>query len=126
MKQADNKQRFALRAVVLAAALCAVGAAQAAECETGNPDLVVRFDNTIKYNYGHRISSQNGAILKSVTSDDGDHNFDKGVVSNRLDPLSEFDVVCKKSLDFRGVPAATAALTNAGGPSARAASIQYD
>lgn len=101
MKQTEHKQRFVLRTVALAAALCAIGAAQASELETGNPDLVVRFDNTIKYNYGYRVSKQNESILKSVNFDDGDRNFDKGTVSNRLDLLSEFDVVFQKQFGFR-------------------------
>lgn len=101
MKQTEHKQRIALRMVALAAALCAIGAAQASELETGNPDLSVRFDNTIKYNYGYRVSKQNASILKSVNFDDGDRNFDRGMVSNRLDLLTEFDVVFKKQFGFR-------------------------
>ncbi|MES2126362.1 MAG: DUF1302 domain-containing protein [Pseudomonadota bacterium] len=101
MKPAENKQRFAVRAVALAAALCAAGAAQAVEIDTGNPDVVVRFDNTIKYNLGYRVDKQNPAILKSVNSDDGDRNFDRGIVSNRVDLLSELDVVFNKKNGFR-------------------------
>ncbi len=95
------KQRFALRAVAVGAALCAIGAGQAAEIVTDNPDLAIRFDNTIKYNYANRISSQNAAILKSVNNDDGDRNFDKGTVSNRVDLLSEFDLVFDKRMGLR-------------------------
>jgi hypothetical protein len=101
MQQTKHQRRYAVRAVALAAALCAAGAAQSAELNTGNPDLSVRFDNTIKYNYGYRVSGQNAAILKSVNFDDGDRNFDKGNVSNRLDLLSEFDLVFQKRLGLR-------------------------
>lgn len=101
MKLETNQQGLALRAVALAAALCAAGAASAGEIDTGNPDVVARFDNTIKYNYGHRISKQNDAILKSVNSDDGDRNFNKGMVSSRLDLLSEFDVTFNKTFGMR-------------------------
>lgn len=101
MKHTETTQRFAMRAVALAAALCALSASQAAEIETGNPDLSVRFDNTVKYNYARRVSSQNAAILKSANNDDGDRNFAKGTVSNRLDILSEFDVVYNKSVGLR-------------------------
>src|SRR5471032_3340928 len=96
-----NKQRYALRAVALGAAMCAIAAGHAAEIVTDNPDLSVRFDNTIKYNYANRISDQNAAILKSVNNDDGDRNFNKGTVSNRLDLLSEFDVVWQNRMGFR-------------------------
>jgi hypothetical protein len=99
--KAAMKQRFALRAVAVGAALCAMGAGQAAEIATDNPDLAIRFDNTIKYNYANRISSQNAAILKSVNNDDGDRNFNKGTVSNRVDLLTEFDLVYKKSMGLR-------------------------
>src|ERR1700741_504236 len=95
------KQRFALRAVAVGAALCAMGAGQAAEIVTDNPDLAIRFDNTVKYNYANRISSQNAAILKSVNNDDGDRNFNTGTVSNRVDLLTEFDLVYKKSMGLR-------------------------
>src|SRR5476649_2818440 len=96
-----NKQRYALRAVALGAAMCAIAAGHAAEIVTDNPDLSVRFDNTIKYNYANRISDQNAAILKSVNNDDGDRNFNKGTVSNRLDLLSEFDLVWQNRMGFR-------------------------
>ncbi len=101
MKRAIKQRQLALRAVALAAALCAAAAAQAGEIATDNADLTVRFDNTIKYNYGYRTSAQNAALLKTVNSDDGDRNFNKGTVSNRLDLLSEFDLVYKKNMGFR-------------------------
>ncbi|MBA5608557.1 DUF1302 domain-containing protein [Duganella sp. FT3S] len=101
MKHTQQKQAYALRATAVAAALCAMGAAGAVELETGNPDLSIRFDNTIKYNYANRLSKQNPNILKSVNSDDGDRNFDQGTVSNRIDLLSEFDFVYKKRMGFR-------------------------
>ena len=85
----------------LAAALCAIGCAHGAEIDTGNPDLAVRFDNTIKYNYGQRLSAQNGALLKSANFDDGDRNFNKGTVSNRVDLLSELDVVFQQRMGMR-------------------------
>lgn len=99
MKASTTHRVIALRA--LAAALCAAGVANAAEIETGNPDLSVRFDNTIKFNYGHRVKSQDARLLKSVNFDDGDRNFDKGPVSERLDWLSEFDLVFRKQLGLR-------------------------
>ena len=96
-----KRQRFALRAAAFGAAMCAMAAGQAGEIVTDNPDLAIRFDNTIKYNYANRISSQNAAILKSVNNDDGDRNFDKGTVSNRIDLLSEFDLVFQKRMGLR-------------------------
>ena len=101
MKPALTSYPFARHALAVAAALCAAGAAQASDIDTGNPDLAVRFDNTVKYNYGRRLSAQNENILKSANSDDGDRNFNKGTVSNRVDLLSELDVVYQQKMGFR-------------------------
>lgn len=92
---------FAKHTLALAAALCAASAAMAGEIDTGNPDLSIRFDNTVKYNLAKRVNSQDAALLKAVNSDDGNRNFNKGIVSNRLDLLSELDVVYQKKMGFR-------------------------
>jgi hypothetical protein len=64
-------------------------------------DLGLRWDNTFRYNYGLRTRSPQGCILNSPNYDDGDRNFDKGTVSNRLDILSELNVTYKKNFGFR-------------------------
>jgi hypothetical protein len=99
MNPAKPNHPFALHA--LAAALWAIGAAQAAEIPVGNTDLMVRFDNTVKYNFGYRVNGQEAALLKSVNFDDGDRNFNKGAVLNRVDWLSELDVVFHKKMGLR-------------------------
>ncbi|WP_443699772.1 DUF1302 domain-containing protein [Pseudomonas sp.] len=69
--------------------------ANAFEFDSGNPDLRVRWDNTLKYSAAWRVEGQSDKLTKGQTSlnlDDGDRNFDKGLISNRLDLLSEFDV----------------------------------
>ncbi|KQV82207.1 hypothetical protein ASD15_09090 [Massilia sp. Root351] len=99
-----TKAQHPVAKTALAAALCAIGAiggVRAGELETGNPDLAMRWDNTVKYNYGHRLNSQEGAILKSANYDDGDRNFNKGTVSSRVDLLSEFDVVYQRRMGLR-------------------------
>ncbi|MFO1392865.1 MAG: DUF1302 domain-containing protein [Steroidobacteraceae bacterium] len=76
--------------------------AGAFEMDTGNPDLVVRWDNTVRYNLGVRAQSQDPAILGSPNADDGDRNFSNGsLVTNRFDVLSEFDIVWRKSFGAR-------------------------
>ncbi|WP_342116598.1 DUF1302 domain-containing protein [Pseudoduganella sp. OTU4001] len=87
--------------VAVAAALCSSGPLQATEIETGNPDLAIRWDNTFKYNYANRVNQQHQGILKSANNDDGDRNFGRGTVSNRVDLLTEFDVVYQKSMGLR-------------------------
>lgn len=88
-------------AIALAAALCAHGGLQAAEIATANPDLSIRWDNTVKYNYANRLNKQHEGILKSANFDDGDRNFGRGTVSNRFDLLSEFDLVYNKQVGLR-------------------------
>jgi hypothetical protein len=94
----------ALRLTAVAAAILAmapIGVAHAFQFDTGNEDLSIRWDNTVRYNLANRVNSQNGALLKSPNNDDGDRNFDKGIVSNRVDVLSEFDLVFQKRYGFR-------------------------
>ncbi len=76
--------------------------AQAVEIDSGNPDLTLRFDNTVKYSAAARLKGVNnevaggpGSSNPNTSLDDGDRNFAKGVISNRLDLLSEFDAKYK-------------------------------
>src|SRR5262249_28270626 len=55
-------------------------------------DLQVRWDNTFRYTAAFRLVPRNGGLVADPNGDDGDRNFDPGVVSNRFDLLSEFDV----------------------------------
>ena len=80
----------------------ATGASQAFDIDTGNEDLSARWDNTVRYNLGSRVKDQDAAILKNANADDGDRNFDKGsLVTNRLDVLSEFDLVWQRKYGIR-------------------------
>jgi hypothetical protein len=97
---ATPKGRLALGATALCAGLC--GNAAATDIDTGNPDLQLRFDNTIRYNYGQRVNAQNSAILGNLNADDGDRRFpNNSAVNNRLDLLSELDLVFDKRLGAR-------------------------
>ncbi len=102
-----NKEANALRGAVdikrsmIFAFATVIGAAQQAhafEIDMGDPDLRVRWDNTIKYSNAWRVKDQNSKLVdgaSALNQDDGDRNFDKGLISNRLDLLSEFDVTYK-------------------------------
>ena len=80
----------------------ALGNAQAFELDTGNADVTVRWDNTVRLNYGERVEGRDSKIGNSVLADEGDYSFNKGdTVANRLDLLSELDVVYKKRYGFR-------------------------
>lgn len=90
---------------VAAAAIAAslAGGAQAFEIDTGNPDFKLRWDNMVKYSAAARIAKRSPGLSQTVfgpagivgannlNQDDGDNNFSRGIVSNRLDLLSELD-----------------------------------
>lgn len=90
------------RAVALAAALLCAAGAQAFEIETGNPDMTVRWDNTLRLNYGTRVEGRDEKIGNSALADEGTYRFDRGdAVAQRLDILSELDIVFQKKYGLR-------------------------
>lgn len=62
------------------------------EVQTENSDVKFRWDNTVKYSSALRLKSADAALMSNPNTDDGDHNFKKGLISSRLDLLSEIDV----------------------------------
>jgi hypothetical protein len=94
--------RRRVASLAVASLFTVAGAAQAFEIDTGVEDLTVRWDNTVRYNLGMRAQGQNSEILGNPNFDDGDRNFSNGsLVTNRLDVLSEFDVVWQRKYGFR-------------------------
>jgi len=100
---ATQPQRRRAAAMAVAAALASfAGGANAFEIDTGNPDIAMRWDNTFRYNLGMRVEGRDQNIGNYFLADEGTYSFDKNkVVTNRLDVLSEFDFVWRKSLGFR-------------------------
>ncbi|RJG03004.1 DUF1302 domain-containing protein [Noviherbaspirillum sedimenti] len=104
-----NKRRHSIGAMRLqplamavSMAFLAAGNAAAFEIETGNPDVSVRWDNTVRYNVATRVGERDSRIANNQLFDEGDFSFDKGdLVANRLDLLTELDVVYKKNFGFR-------------------------
>jgi len=105
----------ALSAITAAAGL-ALGspAALAFEIDTGNTDFKVLWDTTVKYSTAFRLKSPSASIVGGSNydttsanyfpnTDDGDRNFKRGLISNRLDLLSEMD------LSYRGFGARVSA-----------------
>lgn len=92
------------RLASLALAAMAACSAQAFEFDTGNPDLKLRWDNTVKYSAGFRLLDRSPGLSQTqfgptgivgpnnINQDDGDNNFDKGLVSSRFDLFSEADL----------------------------------
>ena len=66
----NNNPQAHLRRCLLASAIAAglgIPAAQAFEVDTGNPDWSIRFDNTLKYNYGVRTESVASRVLSALS-----------------------------------------------------------
>lgn len=92
-----------LRLSALAIAAMACAQAQAVEFDTGDSGLKLRWDNTVKYSTAARMKKADPALSQTrfgpggvvgpnnINQDDGNNNFTRGIVSNRLDLLSELD-----------------------------------
>lgn len=100
---AAGPRRTLAIAVMAAMAQVVAPAASAMEFDTNDTDLKVRWDNTVKYSTIYRLHNPDAGQLAAAAvaapagpgsaADDGNRNFKKGIASNRLDLLSEFDVV---------------------------------
>lgn len=91
------------------AALLAAGGAAGFEIDTGNRDLTLRWDNTVRYNHAVRVEARDPKIGNSALADEGTYSFDKNeAVAQRLDLLSEFDLVYRKAYGLRVSAAAWA------------------
>lgn len=89
-----------LQAVTLATLYS--GSASAFEIQTGNEDVVFRWDNTVKYNLGVRMEERDRTLGDTWILQAGEYKFDRGdVITNRVDLLSELDLVYKKHYGFR-------------------------
>ena len=101
------------RAAALAFGVCAAsgsGPALAAIFDTGNPDLQLRWDNTVRLNTGWRLQDRNPLISNNSSFDSGDFKVDKGsAVLNRFDLFSEFDATYQRKYGLRLSAAAWAA-----------------
>lgn len=93
--------RYGLYVAAAVSCFGACGEAGAFQVDTGNEDFSLRWDNTFRYTYANRVKEQNKALLGDANIDDGNRNFDKGTVSNRLDVLSEFDAAYIKDYGIR-------------------------
>lgn len=93
-------------AIAAAAAVLASGGAAAVQIDTGDPDIRVSWDNTVKYSAGWRVRGADSKVADNsigpqANTNDGDLNFGRGLISNRLDVLSEFDFRYKRAFGFR-------------------------
>lgn len=91
-------------------ALCAVACASAAPAVLAvdlNPggEWETRWDNTVKYSGGYRLRNPAPGSMPNINLDDGNRAFNKGLMSNRVDLLSEFDIQ-RRGVGFRASAAA--------------------
>lgn len=104
MKTRHSHRVWMRRLTAVGATSIMVSGAQAMELDTGNPDVNARWDNTVKYSNAFRVKGASPALASTrfgptgivgpnnSNQDDGDNNFGKGLVSNRIDLFSEFDL----------------------------------
>lgn len=91
----------------IAALACGNSAVHAFQFNTDNQDLAVRWDNTFKYNIkvraedlNKKIPGEGGAF--ALLGDDADLGWEQwDVVNNRIDVLSELDVIWKNNFGLR-------------------------
>ena len=101
---AETRSPFRLATIAAATLLATLssGGAHAFEFDTGNPDVSVRWDNTLRYNYANRVANRDPKIGNYVVSDEGTYSFNAGeTVANRIDVLSEFDLTYQKRYGMR-------------------------
>ncbi|WP_051219400.1 DUF1302 domain-containing protein [Oceanobacter kriegii] len=105
---AVNQARSLGRPTLLAAAVAAALSAGHANAfmVTNSSDLRVMWDTTVKYSNMFRLQDQHDRLTADTqgnwpNTDDGNRNFDKGLVSNRLDVLTEMDVIYKRKYGMR-------------------------
>lgn len=101
-RESGGRNKFVLNAMACASVLACMNAG-AMEIDTGNPDIKVRWDNTVKYSTAFRLNDPNSALISAsaANNDDGDRNFNKGLISSRFDLFSELDVVSNGGYGFR-------------------------
>lgn len=105
------KHPLACAVAMATSALLGMPAAQAFGIDSENPDLTMRFDNTVKVGSTYRLEGADPKLTNSFRAPNspqalnfnaGDDNFrDKGIVSKRFDLLSEFDLVYQRRFGFR-------------------------
>ncbi len=77
-------------------------ALRAAEIDLGDPDIRLRWDNTVEVSTAWRLEDPSDRLTGAAVGgngidyganqDDGDRNFDKGFISRRVDWLSELEL----------------------------------
>ena len=96
-----RKFEVGLYFIAVAAVLVVFGRVDAFEIPTGNDEIKVNWDNSIRYNLGYRVGKPDESIMANPDLDDGERNFKYGIVTSRLDLLSELDISYQKKYGVR-------------------------
>lgn len=81
-------------AVVIAVLTALSQSAMAMTIDTGPGDFKLRWDNTVKYGLAYRLRDPSQEVAASSANpnfDAGDLAFNRGIINNRIDLLSELD-----------------------------------
>jgi Protein of unknown function (DUF1302) len=93
------------RAVLIAAGIATAGVAGsvgAFTVKTGNPDLQVFWDNTVRLNVGWRVEDIDDALGDAPFFDESNYKFEQGdMINQRIDLLSELDIIWKRNYGAR-------------------------
>lgn len=92
----QGKKAFRKSALVAAVMAATSMSAHGFQFDTGNRDLSVRLDTNVKYTAAFRVKDQEEKLIADENLDDGNRSFDPGLISNRVDLFTEFD------LDYKG------------------------
>ncbi len=103
---AMHARRKLYTAIGLITGMACASGVQAFQIDSSNPDIRMTWDNTIKYSLGYRLKDADPDVADNslgpqANTNDGDLNFDKGLISNRLDILSQFNLSYKRKYGFR-------------------------
>lgn len=109
MRVNENIHANIKRIIFALASVLPMHAAFAIDFQTDNPDLKITWNNTFKYSTAYRLKDADPALTTSsfnpsandfftFNQNDGDLNFKKkGMISSRLDWLTEFDIGTKNT-----------------------------
>lgn len=97
-----RKHGWVLSLVVLVAAVTAIvpTSSHAASWEVDD-GTTLNWTNTLRYAANFRVDGRNSKLTANPNLDDGNRNFDKGLISNKIELFTELDLVSKKGFGAR-------------------------
>ena len=102
--KSKNITRILVQLSVAAALSSPLAIVNAATIDFGSRDIKAQWTNTLKYSAAWRLNDVDETVSGTGFNpnlDGGDHNFDTGLISNRVDILTEFDFRYKRKMGFR-------------------------